>query len=95
MSTHVLTWTHIDECSTADQVADLLRKHGIRGIKNNKCDCPLAAATGSVDYVYEDYRVANDGTEDGSKVRIPLTAAEVAFLLEFDEGRIYDDLATE
>jgi hypothetical protein len=39
-------WEELDRCETADEIAELLRRLGIRGIPADPRACPLAVATG-------------------------------------------------
>jgi hypothetical protein len=76
-----LTWEELDKCETADAIADLLRRHGVRGVPGQPEACPLAVATGwSVSG-----RVAWLGEHR-------LTPAESAFVARVDAGE-YPDLA--
>lgn len=74
----VLTWAVLDACKIADEVAELLRAHGIVGVRSRATACPLAKATGYV--VSRSLRRRITGGHE------PLTPAECVFVRRFDEG---------
>lgn len=80
-----LTWEQLDACSTSDEIADLLRKHGIQGRRSKREACPLARATGwSID---EERRTLEETGETK-----PLTQAQADFVFDFDAILDYQDL---
>lgn len=82
----ILTWDEIDKCQSADEIADLLRSKGVKGIQDSNSHCPLANATGS--RVYGDYRY------DGGWTMRDCTQTEAEFVQRFDNGG-YPDLIEE
>lgn len=79
-----ITWEELDQCQSSDEIAELLRKAGIKGRACDPCYCPLAVATGWL--VEEEIR-----SEPGNKEGVHLTAAEQRFVFDFDCG-MYSDL---
>lgn len=78
-----LNWKTLDKCESSSEIAQLLAKHGIKGIPGKPWGCPLAKATGS--------RVGNNfGWKRMSHKRdsglMGLTSAEWKFVCEFDSG---------
>lgn len=83
-----LTWEQLDACNTSSEVAELLKKNGIKGIPGSVELCPLAWATS--------YKVQSQarwirGEEENAE---PLTIAEKAFVEEFDHGK-WQELSLE
>jgi hypothetical protein len=81
-----LTWTVLDKCRTADEIADLLRKTGVKGERGQSSYCPLAKATGYI--IGSDFRMRNRN----SLTTRPLTKAEQTFIRRFDHAQSYRDL---
>lgn len=89
-----LTWAQIDKCKTADQIAKLLKKYGIKGQSHEAEFCPLAVATG---YKYAVGNVTRCTRKSGKYVDddgVPLTEAEQNFVINFDSGN-YPELVRE
>jgi hypothetical protein len=80
-----LKWDEIDKCETAYEVAELMRKNGIRGIRYSTTANPLARATGWI----VDYYDACRGRHSRE-----LTAEEKIFLRLFHDGK-YQELIEE
>lgn len=80
-----LTWDQLDSFQTADEVAGCLRRVGVKGLQASCEYCPLAVATGWIVTHRRRWWPWNDTKE------APLTAAQRAFTLSFDQGG-YPDL---
>jgi len=84
----------LNRCKTADEVADLLQKHGVKG-QRNECDtCPIARFLGDVldDEIVEidRDRVTMYFMPDYELKQYDLEAGPQAFIKHFDEGRYYE-----
>lgn len=73
-----INWNELDECVTPDEIMELLKQRGVRGIKGNAQYCPLACATGWTVFSERAY---------GSTSKRILTRAETMFVLNFDNGK--------
>lgn len=86
-------------CRTANDVAAMLRRHGIRGTRNNCRRCPIATyleGVGGMErpYVDEAGRVTQDGRFAEARFVLPYSCVE--FISEFDaEAAEFQDLRTE
>lgn len=84
----VLTWQELDKCQSPAEIADMLRSKGIKGSRRSEETCPLATATGwRVRYVSR-FSPGWHRCED-------LTVAESLFVMAFDMGRDFQDLAEQ
>ena len=72
-----MDWETLDAMDSADQIAEALKRAGIRGCTYNAKACPLARATG---WTVKCWTRWNDGC------RVKLTPAERAFVKRFDTG---------
>ncbi|GIW90895.1 MAG: hypothetical protein KatS3mg109_1327 [Pirellulaceae bacterium] len=73
----MLTWEQLDQRKTPNEIARLLRRHGIRGEPTVR-GCPLAVATGS-------YVSATHRWKEGGELT-PLTPAERHFVKRYHRG---------
>jgi hypothetical protein len=80
-----ITWKELDKIKTADEIARLLMKHGIKGIPHDEWFSPLSHATG--------WDIYNEHAELGKKKRM-LTPAQREFVKRYDRGD-YPDLIAE
>lgn len=90
---------------TPDAIAASLESAGVRGKRDNPCDCPLAkwlreqgfvnpvVSAGGVKATVYDDEVEDD--QDGIYVEITQTNARTAFVHRFDEGKYPALIATE
>lgn len=83
--TAIITWVELDRLTSPEDIADLLRARGIKGVVRDMENCPLALATGCP--VYYLFRYNGRCTE-------MLTAAEFRFVRSFDYG-YFPDLIKE
>ena len=83
-SQKLISWKVLDRYKTSRELADLLRRHKIKGLRNACFLCPLALATGWK--VNVQYRIRLRDNE-----RVLLTDAEKDFVSEYDSGK-YPDL---
>ena len=82
-----ISWKQLDACKSANEVASLLRKAGVKGYRTaGRYVCPLEKATGWI--VLLTFRYS--GLSRASK-EIELTQAERTFVRRVDDG-VYPDL---
>jgi hypothetical protein len=81
----MISWDDLNRCTTADEIADLLQRNGVRGIPQNKSQCPLARVTG--------WRIGAHNAYTDHEIR-PLTPAQQEFVELFDDYE-YPDLLDE
>lgn len=77
----MITWEELDRLLYPEDIADLLRALGIKGVMHDMENCPLALATGCpVGYLFR----------YNGRCREMLTAAEFWFVRSFDYGDFPD-----
>lgn len=77
----MITWEELDRLRYPEDIADLLRARGIKGVVHDMENCPLALATGCpVGHLFR----------YNGRCREMLTPAEFRFVRSFDYGDFPD-----
>jgi hypothetical protein len=75
--------------STADEVAESLRRLGVKGRRRSRCECPIAVAVNKHAPGWGGIRVSGSGYLSYNDVQImdpQTTSAVQAFVRAFDDG---------
>lgn len=77
----MITWEELDRLRYPEDIADLLRARGIKGVVHDMDNCPLAVATGcAVGHLFRWHGLN----------KVLLTPAEMQFVRSFDYGDFPD-----
>lgn len=80
----LITWEELDKLTTADEIAELLRKHHLKGVLYHHRKCVLARATGWI--ISCELAELPFSPTQPRQVRA-LTAAQIAFRRNFDRRK--------